>query len=93
MYYPFINPVLIPYFKGVSDNTAKYMKDNGFERRVGSFAIWMDGEAEPLLAFPINLSVLLPTHDGSVGFVSATGSSWATFDILSWTFCETHNCA
>ena len=76
------NEILIPY-----------LKDNGEGRRLGTLAIFVDQgiiEDRPLLAIPINLSLVLDLPDSLayVGFTASTGRKWETHDILSWSYAE-----
>uniref|UniRef100_A0A7S3GU82 Legume lectin domain-containing protein n=1 Tax=Spumella elongata TaxID=89044 RepID=A0A7S3GU82_9STRA len=80
-----------------SDSLLPYLKDNGEQKRVGTLVVYMDeGVAEdvPLLALPINLSLLLdlPIDKAYVGFTSSTGRFYEKHDILSWTFCDQPPC-
>ncbi|CAN0396581.1 unnamed protein product, partial [Discosporangium mesarthrocarpum] len=70
-------------------------KDNGVRRRLGTLVVWVDkaardGSGDPLLAVPVNLSVLLdlPQDVAYVGFTSGTGRAWAKHDLLSWYWCH-----
>ncbi|CAM9212124.1 unnamed protein product, partial [Choristocarpus tenellus] len=70
-----------------------YLKDNGVNRRLGTIVIWVDDGVQsgsPILAIPINLSVLLnlPQDQAYVGFTSSTGRAWAKHDIISWYWCH-----
>jgi hypothetical protein len=61
-----------------SDALIPYLKDNGEEKRVGTLVVFIDEgitDNIPLLAMPINLSLLLdlPEDTAFVGFTSATG--------------------
>jgi hypothetical protein len=49
---------------------------------------------EPLMAMPINLSLLLdlPDDKAYVGFTSATGRFYAKHDIISWYWCDQEPC-
>lgn len=92
VYYPFLNLDLVAYFHVTSVTTA-FLKDNGEGYRLGTMAIFMDNSTEPLVATPVNLSTMLALDENQalVGFTSSTGRSWASHDILSWTFCESHD--
>lgn len=48
----------------------------------------------PLMALPINLSLLLrmPDDKAYVGFTSSTGRFYEKHDILSWMFCDEEPC-
>lgn len=54
---------LVPYFTG-ADHLDQFLKDNGEGRRVGTFVVYVDDMAAPLLAFPINLSTVLKLTQG-----------------------------
>ena len=74
-----------------------YLKDNGEGRRIGTLAIFVDGgisEDRPMLAIPINLSLLLdvPQSLAYVGFTASTGRRWETHDILNWEWCHSDGC-
>lgn len=64
-----------------------YLKDNGEEKRVGTLVVFIDdgiASDTPLLALPINLSLLLklPQDTAFVGFTSSTGL--LIFDACGW---------
>lgn len=72
-----------------NENLVPYLKDNGEGRRIGTLAVFVDQgivEDRPLLAIPVNLSLLLDLPDGLayVGFTASTGRRWETHDILNW---------
>jgi hypothetical protein len=72
-----------------SESLLPYLKDNGEQKRVGTLLVFLDEGIEndvPLLALPINLSLLLrmPTDRAFVGFTSSTGRFYEKHDILSW---------
>jgi hypothetical protein len=74
-----------------------YLKDNGEGRRLGTFAVFVDQgipEDRPLLAIPVNLSLLLNLTQSLsfVGFTASTGRKWETHDILSWDWCHNEGC-
>lgn len=80
-----------------SDSLLPYLKDNGEQKRVGTLVVFLDDgieKDEPLLALPINLSLLLrmPTDQAYVGFTSSTGRFYEKHDILSWTWCDAEPC-
>ena len=61
-----------------SEKINPYLKDNGEQKRVGTLVVFIDEGVEnnePLMAMPINLSLLLnlPDDKAYVGFTSATG--------------------
>ena len=79
-----------------NDNLLPYLKDNGEGRRLGTLAVFVDdgiADDKPLLAIPINLSILLhlPESLAYAGFTASTGMKWEKHDILSWHWCDT-NC-
>jgi len=74
-------------------NLIPYLKDNGEGRQMGTLAVFVDQgiiEDRPLLAIPINLSLLLDLPDSLayVGLTASTGRKWQKHDILSWSFEE-----
>jgi hypothetical protein len=80
-----------------NDNLLPYIKDNGEGRSVGTLAVFIDEGVEsdtPILAIPLNLSVLLdlPQDDAYVGFTASTGLKWEKHDILDWQWCSTELC-
>jgi hypothetical protein len=87
------------YFSSLiaSDSLIPYLKDNGEQKRVGTLLVYVDEGVEtdkPLLAIPINLSVLLdmPVDKAFVGFTGSTGRYFEKHDILSWYFCDQEPC-
>ena len=99
VYYPFINYNYVEYFTAI-ENAIPYMMDNEENRRMGTLVLWLDSlpknytdfSAKPLLAMPINLSVLLKLRDGTAyaGFTASTGRQFQKHDVISWTFCENY---
>jgi hypothetical protein len=80
-----------------SDSLLPYLKDNGEQKRVGTLLVFMDEGVStdtPLLALPINLSLLLdlPIDKAFVGFTSSTGRFYEKHDILSWVWCDQPPC-
>jgi hypothetical protein len=80
-----------------NDYLLRYIKDNGEGRRVGTLAVFIDEGVEtnsPILAIPLNLSVLLelPQDVAYVGFTASTGLKWQKHDILDWQLCGTEFC-
>lgn len=80
-----------------SDTLMPYLLDNGEQKRIGTLVVFVDdGVATdtPLLALPINLSLLLklPADKAYVGFTGATGRFFAKQDILSWYWCDESPC-
>ncbi|CAM9157676.1 unnamed protein product [Laminaria digitata] len=74
-------------------NLVSYLQDNGEGRRLGTLVVWLDdgiAADEPLLAVPINLSVVLdlPQDKAFVGFTAGTGRAWAKHDVLAWYWCH-----
>ncbi len=80
-----------------NDNLLPYLKDNGEGRRLGTLAIFINQglkDDKPILAIPLNLSVLLdlPESLAYVGFTASTGEKWQKHDILNWHWCDTIHC-
>ncbi len=76
-----------------SESLLPYLKDNGEQKRVGTLVVYIDNgiaEDKPLMALPINLSLLLdmPVDKAYVGFTSSTGRFYEKHDILSWLWCD-----
>ena len=76
-----------------NNNLLPYMKDDGEDRRLGTLAVFVDqgiAEDRPLLAIPVNLSLLLDFPDSLayVGFTASTGRKWEKHDILLWKWLE-----
>ena len=76
-----------------SDSLKPYLLDNGEQKRVGTLVVFVDDGIKndiPLMAMPINLSLLLKLDDDKawVGFTSSTGRFYAKHDILSWHWCD-----
>mmetsp|Transcript_41258 Transcript_41258/g.50187 ORF Transcript_41258/g.50187 Transcript_41258/m.50187 type:complete len:93 (+) Transcript_41258:2-280(+) len=72
-----------------------YLKDNGEGRRLGTLAVYVDDlDGLPLLAIPLNLSVLLdlPQSLAYAGFTASTGRKWETHDVISWEWCDSEGC-
>jgi len=95
-YVPYVD---VKYFHQLTanENLYPYIKDNGQGRRLGTLAVLIDDGIEsntPILAIPINLSVLLdlPQSLAYVGFTGSTGIRWETHDILNWSWCDTGDC-
>lgn len=80
-----------------SDTLMPYLLDNGEQKRIGTLVVFVDdgvAKDEPLLAMPINLSLLLdlPADKAYVGFTGATGRFFAKQDLLSWYWCDESPC-
>eukprot|EP01038_Epipyxis_sp_PR26KG_P011556 gene11556-15476_t len=80
-----------------SESLLPYLKDNGEQKRIGTLLVYIDDGIEsdtPLLALPINLSLLLnlPSDKAFVGFTSSTGRFYEKHDILSWVWCDQEPC-
>ena len=78
-------------------NLVQYLKDNSEGRRVGTLVVFVDQGVEddvPLMAIPINLSVLLDLDQDQAyaGFTASTGLKWEKHDILSWIWCDNFPC-
>ena len=74
-----------------------YLKDNGEGRRLGTLAVFIDDgvkTSKPILAIPLNLSILLDLPQGlaHVGFTASTGAKWENHDILAWHWCDSIDC-
>lgn len=87
------------YFDQLSgnENLIPYLKDNGEGRRVGTLAVFIDEgvqDSKPLIAIPLNLSVLLslPQSLAYVGFTASTGERFQTHDVLDWHWCDNVDC-
>jgi hypothetical protein len=81
------NELLLPYIKG-----------NGKGRPLGTLAVFIDDgitRGEPIIAIPINLSVLLdlPQSVAYIGFTASTGAKWENHDILDWHWCDSITCS
>jgi len=95
-YFDHIVTEYLPYLVA-SESLLPYLSDNGEQKRIGMLAVFIDegvGRNQPLLAMPINLSLLLklPADKATVGFTSSTGTFYEKHDILSWYFCEEQPC-
>ena len=91
-YLPYVEKAYFPKMTA-NENLLPYLLDNGEGRRLGTLAVFLDGgiEAnEPILAIPLNLSVLLNLPQGLayVGFTGSTGLKWEKHDILEWKWCN-----
>lgn len=80
-----------------SESLLPFLKDNGEQKRIGTLLVFLDEGITtdtPLLALPINLSLLLgmPDDKAYVGFTSSTGRFYEKHDILSWVFCDEEPC-
>ncbi|CAE7692754.1 unnamed protein product, partial [Symbiodinium microadriaticum] len=80
-----------------SESIIPYLLDNGEQKRIGTLVVFIDKGVEtgtPLMAMPINLSLLLdlPTDKAFVGFTSSTGRFFEKHDLLSWYFCNEEPC-
>ncbi|GMH60603.1 hypothetical protein TL16_g03087 [Triparma laevis f. inornata] len=96
LYLPYIEPAYFPVMSANS-HLKKYIKDNGETKRVGTLAIFIDEGIEndkPILALPINLSLLLNLNQGLAyaGFTASTGEKWEKHDLLSWQWCDFGRC-
>ncbi len=95
----YFNKLKSEYFDKLvaSDSLIQYLKDNGEQKRVGTLVVFVDEGIEtdtPLMALPINLSLLLklPIDKAYVGFASSTGRFYEKHDILSWVWCDEEPC-
>jgi len=80
-----------------SQSLLPYLKDNGEQKRIGMLVVFIDDgveKDEPIMAMPINLSLLLNLVDDKayVGFTASTGCYYEKHDILSWVFCDQEPC-
>jgi hypothetical protein len=80
-----------------SESLLQYIKDNGEQKRVGTLVVNVDegvASDEPILALPINLSVVIKSEDDKahVGFTAATGRFYQKHDITSWHWCDQQPC-
>mmetsp|Transcript_16351 Transcript_16351/g.21203 ORF Transcript_16351/g.21203 Transcript_16351/m.21203 type:complete len:505 (+) Transcript_16351:17-1531(+) len=96
-YVPFVAVEYLDHFSA-TPNLIPYIMDNDENRRLGTLLVFIDegiDKDEPLLAVPINLSVLLslPQDQAYVGFTAATGLKWEKHDILSWIWCDQVPCS
>ena len=92
VYLPYVEKAYFPKMTA-NENLLPYLLDNGEGRRLGTLAVFLDDgiEAnEPILAIPLNLSVLLDLPQGLayVGFTGSTGLKWEKHDILEWKWCN-----
>lgn len=80
-----------------SDTLLPFLKDNGEQKRVGTLVVFLDdgvASNDPLLAIPINLSLVLdlPDDKAYIGFTSSTGRFYEKHDLLSWVWCDQEPC-
>jgi hypothetical protein len=92
VYLPFVEQAYFPKMTA-NENLLPYLKDNGEGRRLGTLAVFLDKDIEtdePILAIPLNLSVLLnlPQGQAYVGFTASTGLKWEKHDVLEWKWCN-----
>eukprot|EP00611_Tribonema_gayanum_P001437 TRINITY_DN1103_c0_g1_i2.p1 TRINITY_DN1103_c0_g1~~TRINITY_DN1103_c0_g1_i2.p1 ORF type:complete len:313 (-),score=78.23 TRINITY_DN1103_c0_g1_i2:442-1380(-) len=101
-YYPYVEMKYAQYFSA-TDQLKPFLMDNGENRRIGTLVVWVDegiaAEVDaPIVAIPVNLSILLdvpaagPGGGVYVGFTAATGRAWAKHDIISWYWCHQNSC-
>lgn len=95
-YFNNLRPEYLDYIVA-SDNLMPYLLDNGEQKAVGTLVVFVDDGIKtdtPLMAMPINLSLLLklPSDKAYVGFTAATGRFFAKQDILSWHWCDESPC-
>jgi hypothetical protein len=96
MYQPYIDENLLEAMT-INENLVPFIKDNGPGRRLGTLVISVDSgieEERPVLAIPLNLSVLLNVEQSLayVGFTASTGKKWEKHDILTWDWCDSSRC-
>ena len=92
VYLPYVEKAYFPKMTA-NENLLPYLSDNGERRRLGTLAVFLDvgiETNEPILAIPLNLSVLLDLPQGLayVGFTGSTGLKWEKQDILEWKWCN-----
>ena len=80
-----------------SESLLPFLLDNGEQKRVGTLLVYLDEgivNDAPLLAIPINLSLVLKLSDDKayVGFTSSTGRFYEKHDIMSWYWCDQDPC-
>jgi hypothetical protein len=95
-YFGDLRPEYLDYLVA-SESIIPYLLDNGEQKRIGTLVVFIDEGVEtdtPLMAMPINLSLLLdlPTDKAFVGFTSSTGRFYEKHDLLSWYFCNEEPC-
>lgn len=95
-YLPYVAVEYVEKFTA-TPNVVQYMKDYDESRRLGTLLVFLDdgiASDDPLLAVPINLSVLLtlPQDQAYVGFTASTGLKWEKHDLLSWVWCDAGPC-
>ena len=95
----YANRLLPAYFTNIvaSESLLPFLKDNGEEKRLGTLVVFLDDgvwKNVPLLAMPINLSVLLalPSDKAYVGFTASTGKYWQKHDVVQWYWCDALPC-
>ena len=92
VYLPYVEQAYFPKMTA-NQNLLPYLLDNGEGRRLGTLAVFLDDGIEtnqPILAIPLNLSVLLNLPQGLayVGFTGSTGLKWEKHDVLDWKWCN-----
>jgi hypothetical protein len=95
-YFPFLALEYLEKFSATA-SLVQYLKDNGENRRMGTLLVYIDEgiqDDNPLIAIPINLSVLLrlPQDQAYVGFTASTGLRWEKHDIINWIWCDSVPC-
>jgi len=96
-YVPFVAAEYADKFSA-TPQLVQYLKDNAESRRLGTLMVFVDdgvAQDDPLVALPINLSVLLelPQDMAYVGFTASTGLKWEKHDVLSWVWCDQIPCS
>lgn len=84
-------------FMTANKNLHPYLMDNGEGRRLGTLAVFIDEgvtDNEPILAIPLNLSILLDLPQGLAyaGFTASTGEKWEKHDVIDWHWCDSIDC-
>ena len=95
-YFPYLALEYLEKFTA-TPSLVQYLKDNGENRRMGTLLVYIDDgikNDDPLMAIPINLSVLLqlPQDQAYVGFTASTGLRWEKHDIINWMWCDSVPC-
>jgi Legume lectin domain. len=95
-YLPYVEEKYIE-FMSANELLLPYIKGNGEGRPLGTLAVFIDDgitRGEPIIAIPLNLSVLLdlPQSVAYIGFTASTGAKWENHDILDWYWCDSITC-
>lgn len=95
-YLPYVEEKYIEYMSA-NELLLPYIKGNDEGRPLGTLAVFIDDgitRGEPIIAIPLNLSVLLdlPQSVAYIGFTASTGAKWENHDILDWYWCDSITC-